>query len=271
MTGAIEVFKAEASTLERSQEVVIEQPSSYGCSLCRDVGYQFTVNGKGDRFANVCICRQQVVHAARMKRAGIFGKYQTATFENFLTGTTVDPSITLAARACRRMVEELYAQPEPLGVLLTGPCGVGKTHLAAAMIVSAMRQYNATGRLWDVADLLLQVKRTFSRGNDADESESTILQECADVDVLVLDEMGGERLTDWAYSEISLLLNKRYNANTGRGRLTVITTNYENLGAGEGRGGRETLGDRIGARMWSRLQEMCRVVDMTGDDYRRKR
>ncbi len=106
-------------------------------------------------------------------------------------------------------------------------------------------------------------------------AEAAYVKEFADMPALVVDELGGEKLTDWSYSEVSLLLNQRYNHGFGgqgaAPRLTIFTTNFPNQGPGEGVGMAETLGDRIGARMFSRLQEMCRVVEMTGSDYRRKR
>ena len=91
--------------------------------------------------------------------------------------------------------------------------------------------------------------------------------------MLVLDELGAAKPTDWVWDTVAHILNTRYNDR----RTTIITTNYANAGAaGNGvRGTRasareETLGDRIGERMRSRLQEMCVVVEMQGEDFRQK-
>jgi DNA replication protein DnaC len=88
--------------------------------------------------------------------------------------------------------------------------------------------------------------------------------------VLVLDELGAAKPTDWVWDTVAHILNTRYNDR----RTTIITTNYANLGPlGGESGGRlreETLGDRIGERMRSRLQEMCVVVEMQGEDFRQK-
>ncbi len=89
----------------------------------------------------------------------------------------------------------------------------------------------------------------------------------------MLDELGASKPTDWVWDTVAHILNTRYNDR----RTTIITTNYTNLAplAADASGPRvaireETLGDRIGERMRSRLQEMCVVVEMTGEDFRQK-
>jgi DNA replication protein DnaC len=88
--------------------------------------------------------------------------------------------------------------------------------------------------------------------------------------VLVLDELGASKPTDWVWDTVAHILNTRYNDR----RTTIITTNYANLApfaAESNRAMREdSLGDRIGERMRSRLQEMCVVVEMQGEDFRQK-
>ncbi|HTF44516.1 MAG TPA: hypothetical protein VK641_11490, partial [Terriglobales bacterium] len=90
-------------------------------------------------------------------------------------------------------------------------------------------------------------------------------------EVLVLDELGAVKPTDWVWDTVSLILNTRYNDN----RTTIITTNFDDKPAGAFNGPRaatreETLGDRIGERMRSRLHEMCRIIKMDGEDFRQK-
>jgi len=89
--------------------------------------------------------------------------------------------------------------------------------------------------------------------------------------VLVLDELGAQKPTDWVWDTVALILNTRYNDK----RTTIITTNYADLPpAGVGLSStqkavrEETLGDRIGERMRSRLAEMCVRIEMTGGDFR---
>jgi DNA replication protein DnaC len=101
-----------------------------------------------------------------------------------------------------------------------------------------------------------------------------------ETDVLALDELGAVKPTEWVWDTVSLILNTRYNDK----RTTIITTNFPDLKARERpahTGGRsteearyaaekETLGDRITDRMYSRLHEMCRVIPLAGTDFRHK-
>ena len=102
-------------------------------------------------------------------------------------------------------------------------------------------------------------------------TERETLKPILEVDVLVLDELGAAKVTDWGADAIARVINARYNDN----RTTIVTTNFDNLppAAATERDTfapmrRETLGDRIGERMRSRLQEMCVVIEMKGNDFR---
>jgi len=87
--------------------------------------------------------------------------------------------------------------------------------------------------------------------------------------------LGAVKPTEWVWDTVSLILNSRYNDN----RTTIITTNFEDQPAAGVNGGgsairavtrAESLGDRIGERMRSRLHEMCRIIKMEGEDFRQK-
>ena len=102
-------------------------------------------------------------------------------------------------------------------------------------------------------------------------TEFDLLDPVLTTEVLVLDDLGAQKPTDWAWDNVALILNARYNNKL----TTIVTTNYPDLPPGGGgltdveRAARElTLGDRIGERMRSRLAEMCIRVEMTGKDFR---
>src|SRR6202042_933072 len=123
---------------------------------------------------------------------------------------------------------------------------------------------------YDYRDLLKQVQNSYNQSVAATELE--ILRPVFNAEVLVLDELGAAKPSDWVWDTVAHILNTRYNDR----RTTIITTNYANtapLGADSGPRSfvrEETLGDRIGERMRSRLQEMCVVVEMQGEDFRQK-
>lgn len=157
------------------------------------------------------------------------------------------------------------------GLLLTGSIGVGKTHLAVGILQALIAERGARGVFFDYRDLLKQVQNSYNRGVET--TEMDILKPVFEAEVLVLDELGANKPTEWVWDTVAHILNTRYNDR----RTTIITTNYANLPPGgvEMSGARaavreETLGDRIGERMRSRLQEMCVVVEMTGGDFRQK-
>jgi DNA replication protein DnaC len=109
-------------------------------------------------------------------------------------------------------------------------------------------------------------------------TELQVLRPVFEADVLVLDELGAVKPSEWVWDTVSLILNTRYNDN----RTTIITTNFADEPAGgaprssssispaRAAAREETLGDRIGERMRSRLQEMCRIVKVDGPDFRQK-
>ena len=82
-------------------------------------------------------------------------------------------------------------------------------------------------------------------------------------EVLVLDELGASKPTDWVRDTMMQIINTRYNDK----KLTVFTTNYLDTRRSPSD---ETLEDRIGVRLRSRLFEMCKTVQIEGDDYRKK-
>ena len=99
-----------------------------------------------------------------------------------------------------------------------------------------------------------------------------VLAPVLDAEILVLDDLGAERPTEWVRDTFAYILNSRYN----RKLTTLITSNFEDgqqSYATLADGTRitkkdETLEDRIGTRLRSRLYEMCKVLRIEGNDFR---
>jgi DNA replication protein DnaC len=152
---------------------------------------------------------------------------------------------------------------------------VGKTHLAVGIIKELLNK-NIACLFYDYRELLKQIQNSYNDSVKA--TELDVLRPVFETEVLVLDELGAVKPTEWVWDTVSLILNTRYNDK----RTTIITTNFPNLGArglrnslssrsreaAEHAASEETLGDRIGDRMLSRLHEMCRIVKMEGADFR---
>lgn len=241
------------------------------CAICEGAGLRI-VERDGRRFAQECVCRIQERAKLRLKRAGIPRRYEHCTLESYETGfPSSHRSLGAALMRARKFVESYPIETDGTGLLLTGSIGVGKTHLAVGILQSLVIERGATGLFYDYRDLLKQVQNSYNP--QVRETELEVLRPVFDAEVLVLDELGAAKPTDWVWDTVAHILNTRYNDR----RTTIITTNYPNFGPligvgsdGTGRLREETLGDRIGERMRSRLQEMCVVVEMQGEDFRQK-
>ena len=150
-----------------------------------------------------------------------------------------------------------------------GPSGVGKTHLAVAILRELVIKKGIPCLFCDYRDLLKQIQNSYNPSVQV--TELDLLRPVFQTEVLVLDDLGAVKPTEWVWDTVSVILNTRYNEN----RTTIITTNFMDGPAAAASGPRgaareETLGDRIGERMRSRLCEMCRVVSLNAPDYRQK-
>lgn len=240
------------------------------CPLCDDSGLQVVERADGTRVVRECLCRAQRRAERQIVQARIPERYAHCTLEDYETRfPSANRSLGAALVQARNFVRSYPLETDGKGFLLVGSIGVGKTHLAVGILRALLSERGARGIFVDYRDLLKQVQNSYNRNVEVTELE--VLRPVFDAEVLVLDELGASKPTDWVWDTVAHILNTRYNDR----RTTLITTNYANLppGAGESSGPRaamreETLGDRIGERMRSRIQEMCVPVEMTGEDFR---
>ena len=247
------------------------------CSICDGSGLKTFLNDHGDRFVEDCVCTIQAKRVKPLARAKIPLRYAHCNLEDYDTDfPSATPSLRGAYGWAASFVSRYPEQTSHRGALLTGSIGVGKTHLAVGILKKAILERGATGLFVDYRDLLKQIQNTYSQRGGA--TEMDVLEPVFRAEILVLDELGASKPTEWVWDTIAHILNTRYN----ECRTTIITTNYANLPpAGytdtsnggtlsmvRSAGREETLGDRIGERMRSRLQEMCVVREMRGRDFR---
>ena len=244
------------------------------CPICGGTGWQTVEHGK-EREAVRCECRVKGRGERLLAAAHIPARYEHCDLSNF----QYDPddknqtSIIKARTFAGRFVEDYPV--EKTGLLFVGSVGVGKTHLAVGIIKDLIREKGIHCLFCDYRELLKSIQNSYNPSVQATEME--ILRPVFEAEVLVLDELGAVRSTEWVFDTVNYLLNSRYNDN----KTTIITTNFpdgeetngeiDNLrspSAVERAARRETLGDRIGERMRSRLHEMCKKVEIDGPDYR---
>lgn len=240
------------------------------CPKCDGMGMVVARRADGRFAAEACDCRHEVRVVALLERARIPRRYQHCLFESYETGSLFDPSLVAARLTARQFVDGYPVTTEGHGLLLTGSIGVGKTHLAVGILHSLIVEKGVRGLFCDYRELLKQIQHSYNPQVATTELE--ILRPVFEAEVLVLDELGASKPTEWVWDTVAHILNTRYNDK----RTTIITTNYADAPPGgvapaAQRAMRdETLGDRIGERMRSRLAEMCVTVQMNGMDFRQK-
>jgi len=223
--------------------------------------------------SRACECQESEREERRLAAAHIPERYRRCTLDSFDPAFKgADASLGKALLTARRFVEEYPADTAGKGLLFTGSIGVGKTHLAVGVLRRLVRERGVKGLFCDYRELLKAIQNSYNPQVNTTELE--LLKPVFAAEVLVLDDIGAQKPTEWAWDTVALILNTRYNDK----QSTIITTNYPDLAAGAGFKPSsdskaparydDTLGDRIGDRMRSRLAEMCVRVEMSGEDLR---
>ncbi|PWT91661.1 MAG: DNA replication protein DnaC [Blastocatellia bacterium] len=229
-----------------------------------------------DRGAVPCPCRLHGRVERLERSARIPERYRNCLLDNFshVPNSSQDNAFQYAAR----LVLDYPAVDR--GLLFMGPAGVGKTHLAVAIMRGLLAKGFAC-LFYEFGALLKEIQDSYNPVSKT--SELRVLAPVYEAQVLVLDELGATVPTDWVRDTMYQIINKRYNDK----KLTIFTTNYldeaRKEAAAESDSSRTfsrkanadriqeltTLEDRIGSRLRSRMYEMCREVKIDGADYRR--
>ena len=148
-----------------------------------------------------------------------------------------------------------FTKDEDRGLLLRGGTGTGKTHVAVGILIEVVRR-GFPGLYWNVTDLLREIRDSFNQSSDFTERE--ILDRVNSVDLLILDDLGAESMTEKVRDRLYLIVNRRYEI----AKATLITTNLDDV----------ELRERFGPRIFSRLYEMCDTTfpPFPDEDYRFK-
>jgi DNA replication protein DnaC len=239
------------------------------CEICGGTGFTI-VSREGRDFAERCVCRRgRAAGPDPLVACRIPPRYEHCTLESFEPG---NPSLRAALEKALAFCSGYphLGADEGLGLLLSGDNGVGKTHLAVAVLRELVTTKGARGEFWDFHGLIREIKSSFDP--ETKTTELQVLEPVVEADVLLLDDLGAWKMTDWMNDTLFYILNQRYMAK----RPTIITTNYQDASREEALGAdpmrrREFLVERIGHRLRSRLMEMCLVVRMQGGDHRQAR
>src|SRR5882672_1593754 len=265
---------SRSAKFRQGKRTQVMKVSADVCPLCEGTGWKSVFIGS-ERRVTRCDCRRQARTQTLLAAARIPKRYEHCELSNFEFDGPRQQLFPARMAACK------FAEEYPMegtGLLLVGNIGVGKTHLAVGIIKELVLSKGIACLFYDYRELLKQIQNSYNDSVKA--TELDVLRPVFETEVLVLDELGAVKPTEWVWDTVSLILNTRYNDN----RTTIITTNFPNLPAAKFKnnlGSRhreaadyataeETLGQRIGDRMRSRLQEMCRIIEMDGEDFRQK-
>ena len=233
------------------------------CPICHETGFEIRPDKDGIERARPCRCRDRQKESLLREAARIPRRYEHCCFENFEKHSK---SQGAAYTVARRFVKEFPLGE--MGLLVGGPCGTGKTHLAVSILNALIDARGVPCLFYDFQDLLNEIRGSYSPVSQA--SETSILQPVFTAEVLLLDDLGAQKPTAWVRDTVAHIINNRYNHR----RTTLFTTNRADPPIKEGAREREpseaTLLDQIGERIHSRIYEMCHVVRVSGQDYRKQ-
>jgi len=174
-------------------------------------------------------------------------KYESKTFDNFkVTEKTQEMFNT-----CKKYADE-FDKKNAMGILIGSRPGVGKTHLMAA-ITNQLIEQNMFVVFMPVPDLLQEFKNSYQ---NKDISEEKLLHKLTHSALLILDDIGAEKTTDWTTDRLYTVINNRYINN----KPMIFTTNCD----------LKELKNRLGERVVSRIMEVCEVLQVDAGDYRGK-
>jgi DNA replication protein DnaC len=240
---------------------------SLHCKLCNNTRYIFDRDREGRDVARMCACEVRRVRVRLYNEAAIPAKYFDANLHREYQDADNHKAFEYLQNLARKY------EKGAKGLVLMGAPGTGKTFLVCAFLRELILDRGVPAQFRDFFHLLADLRSGYSD----DRPESELIGPLVDVEVLVIDELGKGRNTPWEQNILDVIISHRYNND----KTTVFTTNYTESAAstlherlrskdnpGEGEVVKDTLRERVGSRIHSRLREMCDCEMLRGKDRR---
>lgn len=196
---------------------------------------------EGEKEIQEKIISEQKLLDEAFKNSRMSIRFKHRLFENFVPEPNTQKAYEIS----------LNYQPKNNGLLFLGACGVGKTHLAASIANSQIGKMPVL--FISCPDFLFELRECINKKA----KPSHLFDLARRVQLLILDDIGAEKSSEWVQETLFVLINYRYEC-----MLPTIFTSNCNL---------EELEEKLGQRIVSRIIEMCRCVRMGGEDWRVKK
>ena len=225
------------------------------CQKCGNSGWALV---EGTSAVERCACQHEIRIAKLLKRSNIPERYINYSLGSY--------SPNNASQKNAKLIAQKFLDSFPSvenfgrGICFIGPVGIGKTHISVAILKNIITEKAIDGLFYGFRSLLKEIQASWNE--HAQTSQVEIFRHVMDATVLVLDELGADMSTPWINDTVSYIIESRYNDQ----KITIFTSNFPDKPISPGA---ETLTDRIGTRLRSRLYEMCHTVYVSGEDFRK--
>ena len=228
------------------------------CKICQDSGWVLVKVGERE-IARPCKCRQNDLQLLKTSNANIPLRFMGTELQSYFPDKA-NPTQANAKKMAEKFIVDYPTVQR--GLLFQGSTGVGKTRLLCCIGNQLMKEKDTEVVYIDWNDLTREMKSGEDAASRDFSNIGQLIQRLARAELLLFDELGASRPSPWVEDNIYYLINRRYNNNL----FTLFASNfYDKKIASE-----ETLSERIGNRIRSRLYEMTYNIEIMGADYRQK-